>query len=222
MSSLRRLTLISASLVVTAIASAQPTNGSFEVPPVAPGSVSVFGSGSLAITGWTVVGPNVAVISGSFSQSGITFQAQAGSQWLDLSGSTNSAAGGVVQNIGTIIGQAYEVSFYVGSASDGAFFFPATVDLSIDGGSRVSYFNPNITPNALNWQLFTVPFTATSTTTNLTFFNGSAANNFSTGLDNVLVTPVAAVPEPATLIAGAMALAVIASRRLRAGSRAKS
>ncbi|MBS0658908.1 MAG: DUF642 domain-containing protein [Verrucomicrobia bacterium] len=212
--SARLLSLLAGSLLATA-SSAQVLNGSFEDPTVATGGASVFGAGSLAITNWTVVGVDVAVLSGSFTQSGITFQAQSGSQWLDLSGVNNSAASGVVQNIGTVIGQAYEVSFYVGSASDGGFFFPATVDLSIDGGGRVSYFNPNTTPNALNWLQFTVPFVATSTTTTLTFFNGSAANNFSTGLDSVTVTPVTAVPEPATMLAGVLALGAVARRRLR-------
>lgn len=207
------LALLTASLVAAATAPAQITNPSFENPSVASGGATVFTTGSTAITGWTVVGGDVAVISGSFSQSGITFQAQDGGQWLDLTGLSNTSTSGLVQNFGTVIGQAYEISFYVGSASDGALFFPSTVDLSIDGGGRMNFFNPNITPGALNWQQFTVPFVATSTTTSLAFFNGSAPNNFSAGLDNVLVTPVGAVPEPTTMFAGAMALAALALRR---------
>jgi hypothetical protein len=62
------------------------TNGSFEAPLVPVGSFTNFGGGSTAITGWTVVGVDSAVTSGSFVQSCITFQAQQGFQWVDLAG----------------------------------------------------------------------------------------------------------------------------------------
>jgi len=191
-------------------------NGSFEDPTVPVGGFINFGGGSTAITGWTVVGVDSSVVNGTFTQSGIVFQAQDGNQWSDLAGVTsNSMTSGVMQGIATMIGQAYEVSFYVGSATDNYFFFPGTVDLSIDGGARVSYTNPTAPANMLDWKLFTVQFTATSTTTNLTFFNGSAANNFLGAIDNVSLT---AVPEPtsvAFLVMGAAGLAICTARRRR-------
>jgi len=166
-------------------------NGSFETPSVPNGGYINYAAGSTAITGWTVVGVDSSVINRTFTQAGITFQAQDGNQWLDLAGVTsNSAASGVTTTVATSIGAAYEVSFHVGSATGGGLFFPATVDLSIDGGPRVGYFNPTGPTNMLNWKLFTVPFTATSTMTRLTFFNGSAPSNYLCGLDNVSVTPV--------------------------------
>ncbi|HME71865.1 MAG TPA: PEP-CTERM sorting domain-containing protein [Myxococcota bacterium] len=74
----------------------------------------------------------------------------------------------------------------------------------------------------LNWQLFTVNFTATGSTTNLTFFNGDASNNFETPLDNVSVN---AVPEPSTLTyllgIGAVGLVIGATRRPRQRKAAK-
>ena len=66
-------------------------NGSFEVPLVPNGSFTNFPGGSTAITGWTVVGVDSAVTSGTFMQSGITFQAQAGNQWIDLAGVTSNS-----------------------------------------------------------------------------------------------------------------------------------
>lgn len=172
-------------------------NGSFETPVVPVGGFTNFGGGSTAITGWTVVGVDSSVVSGNFSQSGITFQAQSGTQWLDLAGVTsNSSTSGVRQTVPTVSGQLYELMFHVGSATGGGLFFPATVDLSINGGARTSYFNPTGPTNMLNWSPFTVQFTASSALTSLTFFNGSAANNFISPLDNVSMN---AIPEPGML-----------------------
>ena len=166
-------------------------NGSFEVPIVPVGGFINYPAGSTAITGWTVVGVDSSVIGGTFTQSGITFQAQNGAQWLDLAGVTsNSAASGVTTNVATSIGGLYEISFSVGSATGGGLFFASTVDLSIDGGPRVGYTNPTTPTNMLNWKLFTVQFTATSSTTHLTFFDGSASFNYLCALDNVSVMAV--------------------------------
>ena len=189
-------------------------NGSFEAPtaPAVPvGSFTNFSSGSTAIPGWTVVGVDSAIVSGTFMQSGITFQAKDGIQWVDLAGVTsNSMTSGLTQDVATTAGQLYELSFNVGSAADsaGQFFFATTVDLSINGGARTSYTNPTAPPDMLDWELFTVQFTATSGTTNLTFFNGAAANNFSTGFDDVSLTAVSsAVPEPGSLALVGLGLA---------------
>ncbi len=160
-------------------------NGSFEVPPVPAGQYINFAAGSTAITGWTVVGVDSSVVN-AVMQNGIMFQAQDENQWIDLAGiNSNSMFSGVTQDVATIIGGVYELSFYVGSATDNFFFFASTVDLSIDGGARVGYTNPTTPTNMLDWKLFAVEFTATSTTTNLTFFNGSAPNNYLSGLDHV-------------------------------------
>lgn len=165
-------------------------NGSFEVPTVPPGGFINYPAGSTAITGWTVVGVDSSVVSGSFTQSGIVFQAQNGNQWIDLAGVTsNSGSSGVTQNVATMVGGDYQLSFYVGSATGGP-FFPATVDLSINGSARVGYHNPIGPSNMLDWKLFTVDFTATSATTTVTFFNGSAANNYLCALDNVSITEI--------------------------------
>lgn len=215
MKSLRPIAALVLSLAATASASAQLIlNGSFETPLVPPGFYTNFAGGSTAITGWTVVGVDSAVTSGTFMQSGITFQAQSGNQWLDLAGVTsNSTTSGVTQNVATVIGQAYDLNFYVGSATDGVFFFPATVDLTIDGGARMSYFNPTAPSDRLDWKSFTVPFIATSTTTSLTFFNGSASNNYISPLDNVSLAP--AVPEPSAALFSAIGILVVALRRTR-------
>ncbi|QEH39106.1 Carbohydrate binding domain protein [Aquisphaera giovannonii] len=228
MTNAHRIMLAAASALVLAFA-ATPceanliVNGSFEDPAVPVGSFTNYLAGSTAITGWTVVGIDSSVTSGSFVQSGITFQAQDGAQFIDLAGITsNSQLSGVTQDIATTAGDVYEVSFYVGSATDGQFFFASTVGLSIDGGARMSFTNPTAPSDRLDWERFAVQFTATGATTNLTFYNGSAANNYLGGLDNVSVELVsAAVPEPssaALLALGAAGVAAGLARRAR-GSR---
>ena len=96
------------------------TNGSFETPTVPVGSFSNFPTGSIAITGWTVVGPPVSVVSGSFTSGPFSFPAQDGIQWLDLTGPT-SGGGGVEQAVTTTPGQTYDLSFYVGNVSGAPF-----------------------------------------------------------------------------------------------------
>ncbi|MGD9635273.1 MAG: DUF642 domain-containing protein [Pirellulales bacterium] len=182
------------------------TNGSFEAPLVPAAFYTNFPGGSNLITGWTVVGVDSAVVDKAFTQSGITFQAQDGNQWADLAGITsNSMTSGVSQTIPTVVNQLYEVSFYVGSATDNSLFFPSTIDLSIDGGPRTSYHNPAAPTTMLDWQRFTTTFTATAATTSLTFYNGSGPSNYLNGVDNISVVQI---PEPASCI---LALASFAS-----------
>ena len=200
---LRVLTICLAAVVATPAVANLIVNGSFETPVAPVGGTSTYPGGSTAITGWTVVGvgpDSVSLVSTSFTQSGVTFQAQNGQQWTDLAGHlSNAQTSGVTQSIVTAPGGLYSVSFYVGSADDNVnnFFFPATIDLSINGGPRVPFTNPIAPPNQLNWQQFIVPFVATGSSTNLTFYNGGASNNFLSALDNVVVD---VVPEPSSVI----------------------
>ena len=193
--------LIVVAVVATPARAAIIVNGSFEDPTVPVGAFINFLGGSTAITGWTVVGVDSSVVNGTFTQNGIVFQAQSGNQWIDLAGiNSNSTTSGVTQNVATAPGATYQLSFYVGSSTDNNFFFASTVDLSINGGPRASFTNPVTPTNQLDWRQFTASFTATSATTNITFFNGSAPSNFQSGLDNVSLSEVSVVPEPASMV----------------------
>ena len=181
-------------------------NGSFETPLVPQSADPQFNYQNFVagsnLGGWTVVGVDSALVRSDDVQNGITFQAQNGFQWIDLAGiNSNSPFSGVTQDVLTTVGQAYELSFYVGSSTDNAFFFPSTVDLSIDGGARLSFTNPNTTAGQLHWMQFTATFVAQDSNTSITFFNGSAPNNYQSALDNVTIAEVvsATVPEPASL-----------------------
>jgi Protein of unknown function (DUF642) len=187
------------------------TNGSFEAPLVALGSFTNYLAGSTAITGWTVVGIDAAVVNGAFTQSGITFQAHAGQQWLDLAGvNSNSMLSGVTQTIATLAGTPYQLDFFVGSSEGGGFFFPTTIDLSIGGGPRVSYTNGVAPSNALDWKKFSTVFVAAASSTSITFYNGGTPDNFNSALDTVSVS---AVPEPAQAAVLLLGLAAIACVR---------
>jgi hypothetical protein len=173
-------------------------NGSFESPLVTVGGFANFPGGSTAINGWTVVGVDSSVVSGTFMQGSIVFQAQDGNQWIDMAGETsNNSSSGVMQDVATTPGATYLLSFYVGSATDGVLFFAATVDLTIGSGTRTSYKNPTAPTDKLDWLKFTVPFVATNSITNIKFQNGSASNNYLAALDNVTLeeVPGSVVPE---------------------------
>src|SRR5262249_818038 len=133
-----------------------------------------------------------------------------GVQWADLTGfNSNSPLSGLRQDVATTIGQLYELTFYVGSATDNRLFFPATVDASINGGARTPHHNPSTSTTMLDWDQFTVQFVATTAVTSLTFLNGSPSNSFATALDNVSLIEVTAtaVPAPASALLLGLGLA---------------
>ncbi len=175
------------------------TNGSFEVPTVTPGTFSNFLTGSTAISGWTVFGPAVSIVSGSFSTGRFSFPAQDGKQWLDLTGPTSGPIQGVEQTVTTTPGQTYDLSFYVGNVAGGGFGTTSTVGVLINGSLLAS--KTNSTPGTtLNWELFTISFTAASASTVVAFENLDPIGDQSNGLDNISLAPTNAVPEPGTFL----------------------
>lgn len=177
------------------------TNGSFESTVLPPGSNLSVPNGSLVITGWTVLGNNVALMSSPYTEPPVLFNPHSGNQFVDISGFLNTMSDGIEQTVSTSIGQAYILSFYLGR-SDILDPIGAILDLSINGGARVSYTNSDLTFNGMNWKQFSVNFTATSTSTTLSFFNGiPAGRGFVVGLDSVsLNEAIMDVPEPSSLL----------------------
>lgn len=208
-----------ASLLVAGSATAQNliTDGSFESPAVAAAvGYEVFTPSASSLPSWSVTGTEVAVVGSTFVEAGVAFVAESGNQWMDLSGlGAPNLTNGIVQSVATTSGLQYQLSFYLGSAYTGSGpYLSPTLDLSLNGGPRVSYTNSNIVTNGLmNWQFFTTTFTATSATSSIAFYYGATgASVWAVGLDNVSMT---VVPAPGALAAFAAVAAAGRRRRMR-------
>ena len=179
------------------------TNGDFETPVVPVGGFFNYNTGSTLITGWTVVGRQVSIVSGSYFSNGATFPAQNGVQWLDLTGDlSNSLGEGVEQSVPTIAGHTYQLVYYVGNVSAPGYGVASTVNISINATPTFSDTNSTASPTLLVWQQFTHTFTATGSSTLLDFLNGDPPNDNSNAIDNLMLTDlgVGTVPEPTSLL----------------------
>jgi hypothetical protein len=179
-------------------------NGSFETPIVPVGSFTNFAVGSGLLTGWTVfglAGTNVSIVSGSFSQNGVTFEAEDGNQWLDLTGDGSNSTEGVSQAVTTTTGDQYQLSYFIGNTTGGGIFgTTSTVDVSLNGVPTFADTKSNVSPTDLNWEQFTHTFVAAGTSTTLAFQNADPANHNSNGLDTVVLVDQGPAPVPAPLI----------------------
>jgi len=199
------------------------TNPSFETPVVPVGNFQVFNSGSTAITGWTVTGPagtNVGVVNTTFVQNGVTFEAQDGNQWLDLTGLNSNSSEGIMQSVATTPGTNYILTFFIGNTTGGGIFGTTSTDaLKINGTQVGTFTNSNSAPSNLNWQKFTFNFAAASVLTTIEFDNLDPSNDNSNGLDlvDLELGSASAIPEPASIGLVGSALLVIAFRMRRNG-----
>jgi Protein of unknown function (DUF642)/PEP-CTERM motif len=179
------------------------TNGSFEVPTVPVGGFTNFTNGSGAITGWTVVGPQVSVVSNSYVSECCTFPAEDGLQWLDLTGDgSNRDTEGVEQTVATMQGTQYTLSFWVGNVYDprGIYGTTSTADVYINGTEVMAATNSNMTTGTQTWEQFNYMFTADGSSTTIEFLNGDPSNDNTNGLDNVTLNATGAAPEPSSLL----------------------
>lgn len=179
-------------LQVSQISSANlVTNSSFELGAYIPSSndTMTLSVGSTAIDGWTVTNDFIAWI-GPLNPWSLT--ANEGNYYLDLTDfSTGSPFGGVSQNITTDIGQAYQLSFDLGSSN--IWGRPSAIEASAAGLSNT--FTSSTSGGDSDWDQFSMLFTANSTTTTI-LLKGVTGSQY-IGLDNVSVS---AVPVPAALI----------------------
>ena len=163
------------------------TNGGFELPVVATGSYQEFSVGQ-HFAGWRVVGAagNVAVISGAFQQSGFTFSAKAGKQWLDLTGVSNTSTG-VAQTVRTVRGSSYRLTFSVGNIYDpgGIFGVTSTVEVLVNGAKVLTATNARHGGKVQVWENFGLTVRAKSSSTTVEFLNGDTPSDTSNGLDAV-------------------------------------
>ncbi len=168
-------------------------NGSFESPAVSPGSYQLYTPGQ-RFRGWSVVGPagsNMAMISGTFTQNGLRFDAHSGKQYVDLTGTSdlvNHNLAGVSQTVATAPGARYRLTFWVGNVVNpgGIFGTKSTVEVTV-GGKRVLLAKTAVGAGATSqaWQQFHLSFKASTARTTLAFLNYDVASDTSNGLDSV-------------------------------------
>jgi Protein of unknown function (DUF642) len=151
--------------------------------------------GSTTMRRWTVIGTTsgagLAWI-GPTNPYGLT--AEKGSYFLDLTEeNTSGPYGGVEQSFGTVAGDKYKVTFWLGSSSQWGVQDGLTA--SAAGASKTFTSINNGSQNNL-WQHKTFDFTANSASTTLSLLGASGVNYI--GLDNVSVTLVTAAAPKAT------------------------
>jgi hypothetical protein len=178
-----------ASSVTASAATNVIKNGGFEVPAVAAGGFELFSTGQ-AFSGWRVVGArgNVAVISGKYQGAGITFNAEAGAQWMDLTGLESNLATGVAQTVATTRGTEYHLTFWVGNVYNpgGAFGVSSTIKVYVNGVRKLTATNSLHPANHRQaWKEFALTIRATSSRTTISFINGDPRTDNSNGLDAV-------------------------------------
>jgi hypothetical protein len=214
-----------------------PGSRSFQTQPAfsanqGPGVMQLAG-GSTAIQGWIVQGGltrqgGLVGVAWESNDNASGFQADDGQYFLNLAGNDGSShRGGITlaQNITTLPGQWYTLSFALGScsAANGDSVNPV-VKVTVNGSGGTGFFQgdnsaPGLWKGNSYWQNESLTFKATSDTTFITFNAATslrAADSF-IGLDNVSLV---AVPECTTAVPGFGALGlVMAAMRFRSKGR---
>lgn len=199
-------------LVVSACGFAQAnlvSNGSFEV---ANGTfvgdstnLMSLGTGSTTISGWTVFGGSVAWIENQNPTP--WYKASDGVRALDLTDTRDGAPyGGVRQDVATVAGQYYIVSFDLGIHSR----YSSTICcIQAAAADFQQIYTAEAVSGEQKWFTNTFTFKATSSITQLQFL-GALATPADIGLDNVSMV---AVPEPSTWLAMGLGVALLARRK---------
>lgn len=173
-------------------------NGSFEANVIGNGSWANFSS----LSGWSA-GPL-----GVELRNGVAGTALDGKNFVELDTTGNSS---ISQNINTVAGQWYSLSFYYSNRIDVA---PSSNGLSWAFGSA-SGLAPaqGLISGDHQWQQFTTLVRGTGAPMTLSFAATGTSDSLGTSLDKVSVS---AVPEPQTyalMLAGLGAMAFVAKRR---------
>lgn len=179
-----------AALAASPAAAASFTNGSFETSTcgASGGGFATVSVGNGCISGWTVESGSVDYINGYWL-------AQSGLRSIDLAG---NSPGTISQVFDTVVGQLYSVNYFLSGNPDGGSESKFGVVSAVNGSIINSATFEGIQGSSrtdMNYLPWNFSFTATGTTTKLSFASRSDAGAFGAVLDSV---SVAAVPEPGT------------------------
>ena len=170
-------------------------NASFEFPASPDGSYTLYSTGQ-QFDHWLVVGApgNIATVNSDFSYCGHVYNAKKGKQFVDLTGTSDTATG-VQQTIPTKAGSTYVVGFNLGNIYDTSSNCgtTSTVDLVIDGENVASFTNKaGKDATDIVWKRFSMQFVAQSAHTTVAFINGDPSSDTANALDLASVYLVAA------------------------------
>ena len=180
-------------------------NGSFENGPIP--DYYAGGTGDTTVTGWTGINTGFEWLIPSTIYGGVFGAACDGLAIVDVANFTNNL-GGIEQTFTTTIGQMYLLSYCAGTSNYAGRTGTGILEISIDGNTYTnSLSNANL---VIAWNTYSIPFTATQTSTTLKFINREDANTHFAFVDNASVE---AVPEPATMLALSAGLAALARKK---------
>ena len=188
------------------------TNGSFELgsftDPDGDSAMSL-SVGSTAITGWTVVNGEIAweKVPNPWGVS-----ASDGIYYLDLTGFHDSSPyGGVYQNISTIVGSFYTLSFDMGIDER----WPGSVSVTATVGGNSQVFTINSSTGS-QWNTFSFNFVADVTTTQVSLVGTGSGTCCYIGLDNISIDLNSVpIPEPTTMLLFGSGITVLVGSRLK-------
>jgi hypothetical protein len=222
---LRIVGILSSVLAATAFANADLiSNGSFENGSFSPNTgdsgTMKLPNLSTAITGWQVMNQSGGDITWESNANPWGLKASNLDKFIDLTGYDNDSTfpkGGIqlVQTVPTEAGHLYKLTFDVGSSKAYDTLNPV-VQVSVNGtpGSYTFTGNVNLnddSPAKNHWQTANFTFTAQGPTI-LAFTAWTPGTDRVILLDNVTLS---AVPEPATVLAGALLLLPLGVSSLR-------
>ena len=139
-----------------------------------------------ALDGWTTVANGVEWASVHQLQvQGLNASPDGGGS-IDLAAFTFTN-GGIQQSVPTTVGQQYRLFFYGGTSAFDGRSGTGNVDVAINGQPLASASMTGTSPTAINWQPFSYQFTATSSSTLLTFTNSQDPWQHFAMLDGVRV-----------------------------------
>jgi len=162
-------------------------NGSFESPGCSNDCILNTPAQADFITGWTtflsgVEYMNVRAAIGSSA-------AADGAMSVDLANYTYLNGGGIQQNINTVVGARYRLTFSAGNSKYVNRTGNGIINVKV-AGKTTSFDTPVATSDATVWETKTYDFTATTPQTTLSFWNEQDPNAHFAFIDKVSVTPL--------------------------------